>query len=103
MVKNERNGGILMDKLSHRKATQRIRLTDQAGSPLTNRTVHCKLVNHEFLFGCGAFESLPYANICLPGGEPLPEGFLGRKPDPARLEDRMARGLGLFNSGTLPF
>ncbi len=92
-----------MDKLNHRKAKKAIRLTDAQGKPIIGQAVHCKLVNHEFLFGCGAFESLPYANICLPGGVTPPAGIPGPKPDPARLEDRMAKWLGLFNYGTLPF
>ena len=81
-----------MDKLSHRKAKQRIRIVDQAGMPIANQPVHCKLVNHEFLFGCGAFESVPYANA------PRKDETMS-----ARMEDRMSKWLSLFNYGTLPF
>ena len=51
-----------MDKLAHRKAKKMIRVVDQQGNPVAGKPVNFKLVNHEFLFGCGAFESLPYAN-----------------------------------------
>lgn len=81
-----------MDKLSHRKASRVLRIVDECGKPAANQTVRMQLKNHEFLFGCGAFESLPYANA--PRKD---EAFA------ARMEDRMAKWLGLFNYGTLPF
>lgn len=81
-----------MDKLSHRKASQVLRIVDECGKPAANQTVRLQLKNHEFLFGCGAFEALPYTNA--PRKD---EAFA------ARMEDRMAKWLGLFNYGTLPF
>ena len=81
-----------MDKLAHRKAKKMIRVVDQQGNPVAGKPVNFKLVNHEFLFGCGAFESLPYAN-----------GFFKDDADKARQEDRMQKWLELFNFGTLPF
>ena len=81
-----------MDKLAHRKAKRMIRVVDQQGNPVAGKPVNFKLVNHEFLFGCGAFESLPYAN-----------GFFKDDADKARQEDRMQKWLELFNFGTLPF
>lgn len=81
-----------MDKLSHRKASRMLRIVDECGKPAANQTVRLQLKNHEFLFGCGAFESLPYANA--PRRD---EAFA------SRMEDRMAKWLGLFNYGTLPF
>ena len=81
-----------MDKLSHRKAKQRIRIVDQSGLPIANHSVRCQLVNHEFLFGCGAFETVPYANA------PRKDEAMS-----ARMEDRMSKWLDLFNYGTLPF
>ena len=92
-----------MDKLSHRKAKQALRVVDQTGAPLANQDVRCKLSNHEFLFGCGAFEAIPYANICLPGAPVPPPKGPHPKPDTAVLQDRMDKWLGLFNYGTLPF
>ena len=81
-----------MDKLSHRKASRVIRVVDECGAPVANETIRCKLVNHEFLFGCGAFESIPYTNA------PRRDEEMSR-----RMEDRMSKWLGLFNFGTLPF
>ena len=81
-----------MDKLSHRKASHVIRVVDECGAPVANETIRCKLVNHEFLFGCGAFESVPYTNA------PRRDEEMSR-----RMEDRMSKWLGLFNFGTLPF
>ena len=81
-----------MDKLAHRKASRVLRIVDANGKPAANQTVRLQLKNHEFLFGCGAFESLPYTNA--PRKD---EAFA------ARMEDRMAKWLGLFNYGTLPF
>ena len=81
-----------MDKLSHRKASQTLRIVDECGKPAANQTVRLQLKNHEFLFGCGAFESLPYTNA------PREDAAFA-----ARLEDRMAKWRGLFNYGTLPF
>ena len=74
--------------ISDRKATAAVRILDASGAPMANTSVRVRLVNHEFLFGCGAFESIPFAN----GGQ-----------DDPRLKDRMEKWLGLFNYGTLPF
>jgi len=82
----------MMERLAHRKAKKVIRVVDKQGMPVAGQQIRCKLVNHEFLFGCGAFESLPYAN-----------GFAKDEAGAARLEDRMNKWLGLFNFGTLPF
>ena len=80
-----------MADLSHRKAQAKIQLKGSDGKPLANTKVHINQINHEFLFGCGAFETLPYTS---------------EETDAAsrtRLEDRMQKWLGLFNYGTLPF
>ena len=98
-----------MADLSHRKAEAKIQLKGSDGKALANTRVHIKLINHEFLFGCGAFESLPYTN-----GPSVHNGTGAlNKVKPmtgeeeaaykARLEDRMQKWLGLFNYGTLPF
>ncbi len=79
-----------MDRLSHRKASARIRVLGQDGAPLTERKVHLKQTNHKFLFGCGAFDTVE-----------LMRGAEGEKA--AFLNDRMEKWLGLFNYGTLPF
>lgn len=93
----------------HRMDKAKIRVIGKDGKPAVNMKVHLNQINHEFLFGCGAFETLPYTNA--------PEAHNGTgspnkvKPMPdeekeayrARLEDRMQKWLGLFNYGTLPF
>ena len=66
--------------MSHRKASAKIRILGADGKPAANTKVHINQINHEFLFGCGAFESL---KSCT--------------------DDRMNKWLGLFNYGTLPF
>ena len=93
----------------HRMDKAKIRVIGKDGKPAANTSVHINQINHEFLFGCGAFETLPFTNA--------PEAHNGTgspnkvKPMPdeekeayrARLEDRMQKWLGLFNYGTLPF
>ena len=97
----------------HRKASAKIRVMGSDGKPAANTKVHINQINHEFLFGCGAFETLPYTHgqsVHNGTGTPLPVGPDGKqfteeelKAAQARLEDRMNKWLGLFNYGTLPF
>ncbi len=79
--------------LQHRTAKSRLRITDAQGQPVANAVLSLKQTNHEFLFGCGAFDSLPYAN---PKKDADP-GLLGF------YQDRMDKWLALYNYGTLPF
>ena len=51
-----------MADLSHRKAEAKVQVVGKDGKPLCGTKVHIEQRNHEFLFGCGAFESLPYTN-----------------------------------------
>ena len=76
--------------LQHRKAQALLRLTDSQGSPLANQKFQLRQTNHEFLFGCGAFETEAYVN------ETDPE----RKAYLKKLVDLY---LDLYNYGTLPF
>lgn len=80
----------MSDKLASRKAKCRLRVTDAAGNPLKGKKLKLQMTNHEFLFGCGAFDSLAYAN-------PV-EGV-----DRAFIEDRVNKWLDVYNYGTLPF
>lgn len=93
----------------HRMDKAKIRVIGKDGKPAANMKVHLNQINHEFLFGCGAFETLPYTNAPeVHNGTGSPNKV---KPMPdeekdayrARLEDRMQKWLGLFNYGTLPF
>ena len=98
-----------MGDLSHRKSEAKVQVKGADGKPLANTKVHINQVNHEFLFGCGAFESLPYTNgpsVNNGNGtlnEAKPMTDAEKEAFRARLEDRMQKWLGLFNYGTLPF
>lgn len=47
-----------MDPLSHRKANARLRILNPDGTPSAGRTVSVRQVSHQFLFGCGAFDTV---------------------------------------------
>ncbi len=75
---------------SHRRASCKIYVTDKAGMPVSNQKLSLKQTNHEFLFGCGAFDTIPYVN-----DDP--------QVDKEFLKDRVDKWLALYNYGTLPF
>ena len=86
--------------ISHRKVSKKIRFLDASGAPIANKNVKVTQTNHKFLFGCGAFEFLPYVmsqdeNMDVPGGGP----FASRE----QLEELTSSWLEIFNYGTLPF
>ncbi|MCR5796975.1 MAG: endo-1,4-beta-xylanase [Eubacterium sp.] len=91
----------MSNKLGHRKAVQNLQLIDGKGNALGNRTVKVKLKKHKFLFGCGAFDSLPATSDADMGkidfyhdkGMPQKEFF----------QDRVDKWLKVFNYGTIPF
>ncbi len=72
----------------HRRAAASICVLDAAGNPVANQKLRMELQNHDFWFGCGAFDAVVYAN--------------GKADDPFWRE-RVEKWLGLFNYGTLPF
>jgi len=72
----------------HRKVRAILRVCDAQGRPIANGKLRLSQKTHDFLFGCGAFDALPYAN---------------RKKEDPFCADRMAKWLRLFNYGTLPF
>lgn len=72
----------------YRKARAVVCVRDAQGRPVANAKLRLSQKTHDFLFGCGAFDALPYAN--------------GKKDDPF-CADRMEKWLRLFNYGTLPF
>ena len=71
---------------AHRKVKKRIRFTDASGHALANREVRISQVNHAFLFGCGAFDFMPFV--------------LGKTGEYREITDSW---LEIFNYGTLPF
>lgn len=79
-----------MGNYEHRKGDVTIRVMDVNGNPVKHARVQVKQTNHEFLFGCGAFDFVSYI-------EPK-EG-----EDLAFLQERIDKWLALYNYGTLPF
>ncbi len=77
-------------KLAHRRAQCKLRIVDEQGNPVADTRLLLKQVNHEFLFGCGAFDAITYTN-------PTDED------DMFFFKDRIDKWLALYNYGTLPF
>ena len=78
--------------ISHRKVSKGIKITDADNNPISNEKVHVSLKNHEFLFGCGAFEAIPFVNMPDDGN-----------PWKKLVTEGMDKWLDVFNYGTLPF
>ena len=78
------------DSFSHRKATARLRILNPDGTPAAQQQVRVRQTGHQFLFGCGAFDTV----------EIMKTKDEDRK---AFLQQRMEKWLTLFNYGTLPF
>ncbi len=87
--------------LAHRKAERKIRFKDRNGNILSNTSVQVKLVNHQFLFGCGAFDSLPAA--AEDDQKKIDIYHDKNMPSKSYFEDRMDKWFEVFNYGTLPF
>lgn len=79
-----------MEKYAHRKAKKAVILTNEKGERLGGKKVSVKLINHEFLFGCGAFDVLSYTNA-------------ESEKDKLRFGDHTEKWEEVFNYGTLPF
>ena len=82
-----------MSELSHRKATATLRIVRPDGKPIANAPVTAGQTSHQFLFGCGAFDSVAL----------MQAKQTGDAKQAAFLEERMEKWLKLFNYGTLPF
>ena len=76
--------------LNHRKAEARLQILNPDGTPAVRRPVTVDQVSHDFLFGCGAFDTVE---------------IMKTKDENKRafLLERMEKWLSLFNYGTLPF
>lgn len=72
--------------ISHRKVKGRVQFTDVDGRPIANKRVHMKQTNHSFLFGCGAFDFIPFVKNGDEEHKQITESWQG-----------------IFNYGTLPF
>lgn len=78
------------DRVAHRRAKRSIRVVDGNGNPLAGAGLRLRQTNHEFLFGCGAFDINEYYAT----------------EDSARkafLQERVNIWTDLYNYGTLPF
>lgn len=90
-----------MDKYAARKSTCTLRVTDESGKPVAGKKLHLELKKHEFLFGTGAFFSVPMVGGIAAGG-----GMRGQTAgdDKQRyLEKIYDEWKQVFNYGTLPF
>ncbi|MCQ2539273.1 MAG: endo-1,4-beta-xylanase [Acetatifactor sp.] len=87
--------------MEHRKSTKRLQLVDKTGKVLGNQCVEIKLVNHEFLFGSGAFDALPATAGSNTGSIDFYQDNVN--PKQAFYRDRVNKWLGIFNYGTIPF
>lgn len=72
--------------IKHRKVYKSVRITDKNNNPLANQEIGIHQKNHAFLFGCGAFDFIPYVK----------EGGQSRQ----EITDSW---LEIFNYATLPF
>lgn len=81
----------MLEKYNHRMATKPMCFVGQDGAPLVNKQISISQINHEFLFGCGAFDSVPLVNDEASGSEK------------EQLKELLDKWLALFNAGTLPF
>ncbi len=78
-------------KYQYRMASKKIKFERKDGTLLANQEIMINQKSHRFLFGCGAFDSLPLVNDILKGAEK------------EAMELRFEKWLALFNAGTLPF
>lgn len=90
-----------MSDLSHRKSSLKIKLVDENGNKLSNADANYELINHEFLFGCGAFDSLPATSKDDLGNVDFYQDKVVPKKD--FYLDRVNKWLDVFNYGTIPF
>ncbi|MBT2655846.1 endo-1,4-beta-xylanase [Bacillus sp. ISL-18] len=79
------------NEFAHRMARKTIKLVDESGNPVKGKDVSLRLVNHQFLFGCGIFDTIEVANKSVTADRL------------AFLEDKLDKFLDVFNFATLPF
>ena len=76
--------------LEHRRKTAKITLVRENGAPVSAKEVRFDQINSQFLFGCGAFDTVKLVTT-------------EDEAQKAMLTDRMNKWRRLFNYGTLPF
>lgn len=92
---------MMQDKYAHRRQKTVIRFTEN-GKPIADIRVRVRQQRHEFLFGCGAFETINRT----PASSPKERNFYKtavNEEQAAFYRQRMDLWLELFNYGTLPF
>ena len=77
-----------MADYTYRQADTVLHITDKDGNAAANSVFKVRQTEHEFLFGCGAFDAMAAANE--------------KKGDPF-YEDRMKKWCNLYNYGTMSF
>lgn len=82
---------MMNQQYQHRMGTKTLKLVTAEGAPIANKEVLVTQRKHKFLFGCGAFDTVPLVNGELSG------------VDKDQMEERFRKWLELFNAGTLPF
>lgn len=82
-----------MNKIEERKATAPINVTKD-GKPVANTELRLRQTNHEFLFGCGAFDFVEKAKLEAENNNP--EAI-------AKYKTITDKWLKVYNYGTLPF
>ena len=82
-------------KLKHRKASARLRLVMENGSPAANQDVKITQKGHQFLFGCGGFEAVELAG--------KHDGTAHDEKMTAYFQEKLNRLFALNNYATLPF
>ncbi len=75
--------------IAHRKASCKVHIIDKTGASIANQVIKVNQTNHEFLFGCGAFDSMAYINYAQGDQKQV-------------FEDRVNKWLAVYNYGTLP-
>lgn len=77
---------------SHRLGKKTVRVVRTDGTPVAGQTIRAEMQNHEFLFGAGLFDIIPYA--------------ANEMTDPAAralFEKKLEKFTALLNNTTLPF
>ena len=72
--------------VSHRMVTKQVQFRDEQGKAVSNQEIRVQQKRHQFLFGCGGFDFIPY----VAGGD-------------ASYQQVTDDFLALFNYATLPF
>ena len=95
------------NRFSHRLSSAKIRLVDKNGTPVSGEKVSFHLINHEFLFGCGAFDIMPLVNE-MPVSHNAPASVKQlsaeeREKKKAFYQERADKWTSVFNYGTIPF